>query len=167
MTRVRSRGFEVLGGIDWLPGKSQETQFVIGIGTGSVRSAIDSKLTSAGFGSATLIHPAATLGNGARVGDGTVICAGVRATTNISLDRHVPLNINTTVGHDCTLADYVTVNPLVAVSGGVNIGSESMLGTHSAVLQQLRVGARSVVGAGSCVVRDVPDDAAVKGVPAK
>ena len=164
---VESRGFRVLGGTDWPVGRNPDVQFVIGIGTGSVRRAIDQKLTSAGFGSATLVHPAATLGYDVRVGAGTVICAGVRVTTNISLGRHVHLNINATVGHDCTLADYVTVNPLVAISGGVTIGSESMLGTNSAVLQQLSIGDRSVVGAGSCVVRDVPDDTVVKGVPAK
>jgi sugar O-acyltransferase (sialic acid O-acetyltransferase NeuD family) len=164
---VESRGFRVLGGTDWPVGGNPEVQFVIGIGTGSVRRAIDRKLTAAGFGSAALVHPAATLGYDVRVGAGTVICAGVRVTTNISLGRHVHLNINTTVGHDCTLADYVTVNPLVAISGGVSIGSESMLGTNSAVLQQLSIGDRSVVGAGSCVVRDVPDDTVVKGVPAK
>ena len=164
---VESRGFRVLGGTDWHIAGNEEVQFVIGIGTGSVRRVIDRRLTSVGFGCATLIHPAATLGYDVRVGAGTVICAGVRVTTNILLGRHVHLNNNTTVGHDCTLADYVTANPLVSISGGVSIGSESMLGTNSTVLQQLSIGDRSVVGAGSCVVRDVPDDTVVKGVPAK
>ena len=74
---------------------------------------------------------------------------------------------NATVGHDCTLEDYVTINPLVAISGGVHIGRESMMGTHSAVLQNLSIGAGSTVGAGSCVVKDVLDDVIVKGVPAR
>ena len=145
----------------------RQVQFVIGIGTGKTRRIIDERLRSAGFTAATLVHPAATLGHDVRIGQGSIICAGVRATTNISLGRHVHLNINTTVGHDCTLKDYVTVNPLVAISGGVTIGAEAMLGTHSAILQNLAVGERSVVGAGSCVVKDVPGDTVVKGVPAR
>ena len=51
--------------------------------------------------------------------------------------------------------------------GGVTIGSESMLGTHSAILQNLAVGRGAVVGAGSCVVKSVPDGVTVKGVPAR
>jgi hypothetical protein len=76
----------------------QEVQFVIGIGTGKTRQIIDERLSSAGVASATLVHPAATLGYDVRIGPGSVICVGVRATTNISLGRHVHLNINTTVG---------------------------------------------------------------------
>lgn len=164
---VESRGSKVLGGTDWLMTEGHGVQFVIGIGTGKIRRIIDERLSAAGFTSATLVHPAATLGHDVRLGQGSVICAGVRATTNISLGRHVHLNINTTVGHDCTLDDYVTVNPLVAISGGVKVGTETMFGTHSAILQNLSVGERCVVGAGSCVVRDVPSDAVVKGVPAR
>lgn len=164
---VESRGSKVLGGTDWLLTAGAEVQFVIGIGTGKVRRAIDERLCAAGFTAATLVHPTATQGHDVRLGQGSVICAGVRVTTHISLGRHVHLNLNTTLGHDCILEDYVTVNPLVAISGWVTIGTETMLGTHSAILQNLTLGDRSVVGAGSCVVKNVPSDVVVKGVPAR
>jgi len=167
VTLVESRNSRVLGGTDWLKTAGHETQFVIGIGTGKIRRMIHERLSCAGLTAATLVHPEATLGHGVRIGAGTIICAGVRATTNISLGRHVHLNINSTVGHDCTLEDYVTVNPLVAISGGVTVGTETMLGTHSAILQNLALGDRCVVGAGSCVVKDVLNDVTVKGVPAR
>jgi sugar O-acyltransferase (sialic acid O-acetyltransferase NeuD family) len=166
-SRVESRGATILGGVEWLLTAPTKVQFVIGIGTGGVRRKIDELLTSAGLTSATLVHPAATLGYDVHIGPGSVICAGARVTNNIRLGRHVHLNLNTTVGHDSKLEDYVTVNPLVAISGGVTVGVEAMLGTHSAVLQNLSVGDRSIMGAGSCVVRDVPDGTVVKGVPAR
>jgi len=164
---VESRGSKVLGDTDWMLSAPRDVRFVIGIGTGKVRRTIDERLCAAGFTAATLVHPSATFGHDVRLGQGSVICAGVRATTHISLGRHVHLNLNTTVGHDCTLEDYVTVNPLVAISGCVSVGTESMLGTHSAILQNLALGERCVVGAGSCVVKDVPSDVVVKGVPAR
>ena len=77
------------------------------------------------------------------------------------------LNLNAIVGHDVTLHDYVSVNPLVAISGWVEAHEGVMFGTHSAILQNLSVGAGSVVGAGSCVVKNVPEGVVVKGVPAK
>jgi sugar O-acyltransferase (sialic acid O-acetyltransferase NeuD family) len=167
VSRVESRDSRVLGDTDWLTTAAKDIHFVIGIGTGKTRRTMDERLSSAGLTSATLVHPAATFGHDVRIGPGSVICAGVRATTNISLGRHVHLNINTTVGHDCTIEDYVTINPLVAISGGVHIGKESMMGTHSAVLQNLSIGAGSTVGAGAIAVRDVPASTVVKGIPAR
>ena len=163
---VTRRGSRVLGPLAQLhamePGHA-----VIGIGAGAVRRTIDGKLEDWGWRSATLIHPDATLGAQVHVGDGAVVCAGSRLTNNIRIGRHVHINLNTTVGHDCTLHDYVTVNPLVAISGGVEVGPDAMLGTHSAVLQNLTIGASAIVGAGSCVVSSVPADTTVKGVPAR
>lgn len=163
---VQARGSTVLDGSDWLLDAPGDVHYVIGVGSGSVRRAIDSRMTAASRTAATLIHPTVTVGYGVSIGDGSVLCAGVRVTNNIEIGRHVHVNLNSTIGHDSTLGDYVTVNPLVAISGGVVLGAEVMLGTHSAVLQNLTIGNRSVVGAGSCVVKAVPDDVVVKGVPA-
>lgn len=167
LDRVARRGSTVLGGTDWFARASTDVRYLIGIGTGSVRRLLDTRLAAAGFSSPVLVHPSATLGGDVRLGPGTIVCAGVRVTTNIETGRHVHLNINTTVGHDSVLHDYATINPLVAVSGDVTIGDEVMMGTHSSVLQGLTIGARSIAGAGSCVVRDVPPDVVVKGVPAR
>ncbi|MEO8828662.1 acetyltransferase [Lapillicoccus sp.] len=164
---VVHRGSRVLGGVGWFDSASPDTRFVIGIGTGAVRRAIDARLTAAGFDAAVLVHPAASLGADTRLAAGTVVCAGVRVTTNVTVGRHTHLNLNSTVGHDTTIGDYVTINPIAAISGNVTLEDEVMMGTHSAVLQGLRIGARSIVGAGACVVKDVPADVTVKGVPAR
>ena len=42
-----------------------------------------------------------------------------------------------------------------------------MIGANAVVLQGLSVGPGATVGAGACVVRDVPADVTVKGVPAR
>jgi acetyltransferase-like isoleucine patch superfamily enzyme len=49
----------------------------------------------------------------------------------------------------------------------VQIGAAAHIGAGAVIRQGIRVGTRSVVGAGAVVVRDVPDDAVVAGVPAK
>lgn len=164
---VEARGWKVLGGTDWANTERRGVHFVIGIGAGKIRRTIDQRLTDAGLTAATLIHPSATLGYDVRIGPGSVVCAGVRATTNISLGRHVHIDQNAVVGHDCILGDFCRLNPQACISGAVTIGQEALIGANATVLQGLRVGSCAIVGAGSCVVRDVPSDAVVKGVPAR
>lgn len=166
LERVDRLGSTLLGGVADLEAMHQ-VEYVIGIGSGRLREAIDTRLSAAGLRPSILVHPSATVGADAYLGAGTVICAGARITTNVSLGRHVHVNLGSTIGHDTDLADYVTVNPLVAVSGNVVIGTQTMLGPHSSILQGLRIGARATVGAAACVVKDVPDDTLVKGVPAR
>lgn len=164
---VERRGSRVLGSLDAVLAQYDAAEFAIGIGSPQVRKKLDTKLVEAGWRAATLVHPSATFGGDVRLGEGSIVCAGVRVTTNVTLGRSVHLNLNATVGHDVTLHDYVSVNPLVAISGWVEAHEGVMFGTHSAILQNLSVGAGSVVGAGSCVVKNVPEGVVVKGVPAK
>jgi len=167
LSLIEQRGSTVLGGVEWLEGQHLSIQFVVGVGSGAVRHTIDERVSAAGRSSAALLHPSATVGQGVTIGPGDIICAGARLTNNITLGRHVHVNLNCTIGHDCIIEDYVTLNPLVAVSGAVQIGRETMLGTNSSILQGIAVGSAAIIGAGACVVRDVKSGTTVKGVPAK
>jgi sugar O-acyltransferase (sialic acid O-acetyltransferase NeuD family) len=143
-----------------------DAQYVIGIGDPRVRAHLAGRLETLGRPAAPLVHPAATVGLDNSLADGVVLCAGARVTTNVTLGRHVHLNLNATVGHDSVLADCVQVNPLAAVSGNCRIGHAVLIGTNASVLQGRTVGDGSTVGANACVVRDVPAAKVVKGVPA-
>lgn len=164
--RLNRIGAEWIGTVDDLAKLPKHARYVIGIGSGAMRRRIDRLATSVGITPATLIHSAATLGRDVRVGDGTVICAGVRVTTNVTLGRHVHLNINSTVGHDAVLGDYVTVNPLAAVSGNVTLGDEATVGTTASINQAVTIGPGTMIGAGASVIRDAAAGVTVVGVPA-
>lgn len=166
LERVEVAGARYLGMVSDAPSQPGAA-YVIGIGSGVVRERIAGFLDSAGMQAALLVHPAATLGAAVSLGPGTVICAGARLTTSIDVGRHVHVNINCSIGHDTVLEDFVTINPLVAVSGNCRIGTRATLGTHSAVLPGLTVGADAVVGGAACVVRDVSSATTAVGVPAK
>jgi sugar O-acyltransferase (sialic acid O-acetyltransferase NeuD family) len=132
-----------------------------------VRRDVERRIRDYGLPAASVVHPAATVGDDLRAGEGLLVFAGARVTTNVTLGRHVHLNQNCTVGHDCVLADFVSVNPLAAVSGGCRVDAGVLIGTTAAILQERKVGLDATVGAGACVVRDVAPGAVVKGVPAR
>jgi len=53
------------------------------------------------------------------------------------------------------------------LSGEVKVGAGVHIGTGATVIQGVSIGSNSLVGAGSVVVNDLPNDVEVIGVPAK
>jgi acetyltransferase-like isoleucine patch superfamily enzyme len=51
--------------------------------------------------------------------------------------------------------------------GGIVVGDDVWLGFGVVVLDGVRIGKGAVVGAGSVVTRDIPDNAIAVGVPAR
>ena len=77
------------------------------------------------------------------------------------------LNLDSTVGHDAVIEDYVTVSPGVHVSGNVTLKEGSFIGTGANLIEGKTVGAWSVVGAGSAVISDIAPNVTAVGIPAK
>ncbi len=109
----------------------------------------------------------ATVGGDNRIGEGCILAAGARVTTNITLGRHVDLHVNSTVGHDSVLDDFASVYPGATVSGNVHLCEGVTIGTGANVLPGVTVGAGAFVGAGAVVIADVEPGVTVAGVPAR
>lgn len=157
-----------LGPVAALPTVSSAgCRFVIGIANPAIRRRLDAAMLAKGYAPAILIHPSATVGSSVTLGPGSIVCPGARLTTNIVTGRHVHLHVNTTVGHDSRLADFVSLYPQAGVAGNCELREGATVGSNASVLQGLELGAESFVGAGAVVVRNVAAGSVVKGVPAR
>ena len=106
------------------------------------------------------------LGNNVSVGSATVIANGLfRTDTTIGddtlIDSRVFIAHNCTVGKSCVLIAGVTL------LGSAKIEDGAWLSVESVVLNKLRVGHNSYVGASSLVAKDVKNGSKVFGVPAR
>lgn len=146
-----------------------DAYYVCAIGNAAIRkSAVEKILKIAPVKFATLIDPACVYcKDRTTFGEGCIICAHTYITVDIKIGNYVYFGADGTVGHDARIEDFVTCYPGVNVSGAAHIGSCCEIGAGSQVIQGITVGERTIIGAGSVVVRDLPSDCTAVGAPAK
>lgn len=116
----------------------------------------------------TFIHPSAILlGDDIEIGQGSIVCAGAILTTNIKIGKHAHINIQSTIGHDCTIGDYFTTAPGVNISGNCRVYDMVYVGTNAAIRQELTIHSGVTIGLNAGVVKHIEDSGVYTGVPAK
>ena len=106
----------------------------------------------------------ARIGRRCKISSHTFICEGVTVEDHVFIGHGVMFindlypRATTAAGELQTAADWKVERTVV--KKGASIGS------GATVLSNLTIGERAIVGAGSVVTRDVPDDAIVAGNPA-
>lgn len=152
-----------------------DVRAAIGIGGNGARKSIFEKYRAT-VDFPNLIHPTASFGFRQREaierGSGTIVCAGVRFTNNITVGNACVFNLNCTIGHDVVIADYCNVAPGANLSGYVELETGVWVGTNAAINQgnvakMLVIGRDAMIGSGSVVVKDCAPGGVYVGIPAK
>lgn len=163
----RILGVPVLGTIDKC-GKYDNCEFIVAIGSPRGREKVVSHLTNYKVVEyATLIDPSAIVDKDVSVGEGSVVCAGVICTVSVSIGKHTIINLNSTIGHEVKIDDFVTIAPNVSISGNIYLKNLVEVGTGATLREKLEVGAGSIVGMGSVLTKSVDERKVVVGNPAR
>ena len=139
---------------------------VLGV-QGRGRRALAEAILARGGRLPVLAHPAATVSTTARIGEGTIVSAGVIVQSDARIGRLCVLNTACTIDHDNILGDEVSVAPGAHTAGRVTIQDGAFVGLGAVIINGVILGARATVGAGAVVTRDVPEGATVVGNPAR
>ena len=162
-------GVSVLGGLDRL-GELDDARVVVCTGhPGNYTSKrrIVERLGLPPQRYATLVHPAAVLAPSCSVGEGTVVLAGVVATTDVAIGAHVGLMPQVVLTHDDRLDDFVTVGAGARIAGTVHVREGAYLGSGCLIRENRTIGPWALVGMGAVVTRDVPGGEVWAGTPAR
>lgn len=162
-------GIPLLGTTEDLLNYNKPINVVLGIGVPNIKKAIVNKLSKSDFITfPTLIDPNAIIGDdNIQIKEGTIICAGVVVTCDIQIEKFVTLNLSCTVGHDTVIKDFSSFMPSVNISGEVLIEESVYVGTGAKIINQLEIGAETIVGAGAVVAKSLPEKCTAVGIPAK
>lgn len=115
----------------------------------------------------TLVHPTAYVSPLASLGAGTFVGAQSAVAAGAELSDFVVVNRGATIGHDTTVGAFSRVQPGCSVGGLSRIGRGVTIGIGATLVERLVVGDNAVIGAGSTVLDDVPENVVVVGVPAR
>ncbi len=156
----------IIGNLDNYKIKNQD-RFLFAVGDIDIKKSLIVRLKRRGAKFLTLIHPGAIVANTAKIGEGAIICPFCLVSDNVLLEDFVMMNVYSSCGHDVKVGSYSILSPYATLNGFVILEDEVFLGTHATVIPYKKVGCKSKISANSVVMRDVPANKMVFGVPGK
>jgi len=159
-------GLPVFGPLKALADMSYDS-VILGIGNNRLRGQLYEKLTSQGIKFITIVNPTALIGQEVSIGPGTFIGGYVIVDIGTTIGANVIIHGGSVIGHHNIIGDHVHIAPGVHTAGQVSIGAAAMIGIGTNIIPQRSVGSWAVIGGGSLVNRNVPNNVTVAGVPAK
>lgn len=159
-------GLPVLGDEDALDPKQYDA-LVVAVGDNRVRSEAVRRLAEGGWPFTAAVHPRAVVGRECVLEPGCMVCAGVVINPGTRVGAHAILNTGCSVDHHNEIGAFAHVAPGVRLAGDVRLGEGVFFGIGACAVQGVSVGDWATVGAGAAVIRDVPAETTVVGVPAR
>ena len=157
---------DIIGNLDNYEVENQD-RFLFAISDIDIKKLLIVKLKKKGAKFLTLIHPTSIVANTVKIGQGVIICPFVIVTDHAQLGDFVMMNIYSSCGHDVKVGNYCILSPYATLNGFVVLENEVFLGTHTTVIPYKKIGHKSKISANSVVMRDVPPNKIVFGVPGK
>jgi sugar O-acyltransferase (sialic acid O-acetyltransferase NeuD family) len=143
-----------------------DAYFVIAFGDPRLRRTIYDRIDGVKLNFASLISPTVRVHESNILGKGVIIGRYSDFTVNCFIDDFAYINIHVVLGHEVKVGKFSIISPNVTVNGGANIGDCCQIGAN-AFVKDITIGNNSTIGASSCVIKDVPENCVVAGIPAK
>jgi sugar O-acyltransferase (sialic acid O-acetyltransferase NeuD family) len=125
------------------------------------------KAKAAGLRLVSVIHPSVTILPDALIGENVILHGRAIVGYRAEIGDGVIVNVGAQVDHHCVLRLGCKLDMGVVLSGNVTVGTCATVHTGAIIKNRIMVGDREIVGAGAAVIRNVPPDVTVAGVPAR
>ena len=113
------------------------------------------------------IHPTVSIGRNVKIGVGNVIMAGVIINPEAEIKDFCIINTGAQLEHNCYMDSFSHLSAGSVTGGKVRIGKFAAITLNVTILDRLNIGENTVIGSGSVVLKDVPDNVLAYGNPAR
>ena len=161
-------GFNVLGSTE----KAQEFSgkgiaIVWGIAFPSIKKNLFDKYQKLAFEFPNFIAKDAWISEAVTFGKGSIIYPGTAINYETTIEDFVVINMNCSLGHNCSIKSFSSLAPGVNLGGNTSVGSCVELGIGSSTIQSTIIGDNAIIGGQAMVVSTVSESDIVVGIPAK
>lgn len=165
------RGVRVLGGVCLLEKLRKEDlaeAVYCPLGNNKLRVKFLSLSKALGYQTPNYIHPSVRLSPDVRMKEGVYILLGCNIMPHVEIGNYVMISMGANVAHHSVLKEGTFISTGVNFGASIVANACSYVGIASTIMTGIHeLGENCLVGAGAVVIRDVPANAVVAGVPAK
>lgn len=163
-------GLPVLGGLKDAATRFPDAHFVNGIGSAETASKKPQIIAQTGAPRerfVTLVHPTAYVAPTVTIGVGTVVAQYCVIMAGAVIGDHVKMLPQCTISYGSNIGSYSTVSTGAVTLSDVVCGVSNYLGANVSIKERVKVGDYCILGMGTVVLRDVPENSVMVGNPAR
>lgn len=128
-----------------------------------LRTQIANEAKAKGYKLASYISSHSFVWRNVKLGEHIFIFEDNTVQPFVTIGNNVVLWSGNHIGHHSIICDNVFISSHVVVSGGVSVGKNCFLGVNSTINNAITIGDDCVLGSASLIVKNIPENAVVKG----
>lgn len=140
---------------------------IISIGDNWIRYYVSSQIKKQlpNFKFVNAIHPSVVIGDNVELGEGIIMMAGCIINPKSKIGDFTFFATGAQIDHDCNIKNFSSISAGSITGGYVTLEEFSAITLGVTVIDRLKIGKNTVIGAGSLVIKDLPDNVLAYGNP--
>jgi len=165
-------GFKILGTVKSLMEKTifapSDVSIFVPIGNNEVRCSLLQIFKSQGFYTPSFIHKSVSMDASTEIGNAVYILPSCSIMPYVQIGDNVMISMGVNIAHHVKIENGCFFSQGTNVGASITVQENAYVGIASTLMTGVKsIGRNSLIGAGAVVIKDVPNNAIMAGVPAK
>lgn len=161
-------GIEVAGKVIDALSLPKSTAVFVPIGNNPIRVKLLKKIEENGFEIPSYIHPQTIIHPSVKIGKAVYILPGSNVMPLSVIGNYSMISMGVNIAHHTIIEDACFFSQGSNIGASILLKTLAYVGISATLMTGLKtIGRNSLIGAGAVVIKDVPENAVMAGVPAK